>query len=352
MSAKRCLFVGLGGIGQRHLRNLRTLCGDEMEVVAYRVRGEQEVLNDSLGVVTGESLDQRYGLRVALDLDQALELAPDIVFVANPSSLHVPVALAAARRGSHLFIEKPLAASWEGVEELAAEVDRRGLVAFVAYQWRFHPAFERLRGWLSEHRLGRVLFARAEVGEYLPGFHPYEDYRRMYAARRELGGGVVLSQIHEIDYLSALFGEPRRVFSLGGRLSSLEIDVDDVALSTLEFARLDGSVLPAHLEQDYVQRPRRRFCSVVGERGKIDWDLGKGTLVRYGERGELCESHDFADYPRNQPYLDELAHFLDCVERREAPRVTLRDAMGSLGVALALLESQLTGVPVVPKGRL
>ena len=113
----------------------------------------------------------------------------------------------------------------------------------VAYQLRYHPGFVRTRELLASAAIGKVLSVRAEVGEYLPGFHPYEDYRRMYAAQSALGGGVTLSQIHEIDYLCALFGAPRRVFSMGGHVSSLEVDVDDLSLSLLEFARSDGSPL-------------------------------------------------------------------------------------------------------------
>ena len=88
----------------------------------------------------------------------------------------------------------------------------------------------------------------------MPGWHPYEDYRALYAARADLGGGVVLSQIHEFDYLYALFGLPRRLFAIGGHLSHLEIDVEDVASTLMEF-NVDGHILPVHLQQDYLQRP-------------------------------------------------------------------------------------------------
>ena len=163
------------------------------------------------------------------DLTQALASRPDVVFITNPSSLHVPVALEAARQGCHLFIEKPLSHSLAQVSELVALCDEQQLVTCVAYQLRYHPGFVRLRELLRAGALGELLSVRAEVGEYLPGFHPYEDYRRMYASKSALGGGVTLSQIHEIDYLCALFGAPRRVFSMGGHVSSLEIDVDDVS---------------------------------------------------------------------------------------------------------------------------
>jgi len=200
------LVAGLGGIGQRHVRNLRHLFGAEVEIDAYRVRRQTPVLTSRFEVVADAQLDAHYGVRSFDDLDEALARRPTAVFVCNPSSLHVPVALAAAGAGCHLFIEKPLAASWEGVDALAELVDARGLVTLVGFQMRFHPCLRQLRDLLGQSRIGSVVSVQAEIGEYLPGWHPYEDHRQMYAARRDLGGGVVLAQIHELDYIYWLFG--------------------------------------------------------------------------------------------------------------------------------------------------
>jgi len=341
---RRCLFVGLGGIGQRHLRNLRALLGESVEVVAYRVRGERQTLDDNLQVVPGVDLEQKYGVSVCADLTEALASRPDVVFITNPSSLHVPVALEAARQGCHLFIEKPLSHSLAQVSELLALCEEQRLVTCVAYQLRYHPGFVRLRELLRAGAVGKLLSVRAEVGEYLPGFHPYEDYRRMYASKSALGGGVTLSQIHEIDYLCALFGAPRRVFSMGGHVSSLEIDVDDVAVSLLEFARADKSPLFVELHQDFVQRPAQRSVTVLGERGKLVWSLSGRYFEHCDESGKSLERHSYADFPRNQAFLDELAKFFSCVISGEPCSPSLRDGALSLEVAVALLASQVEGV--------
>ncbi len=340
---QRVLFVGLGGVGQRHLRNLRTLLGDSVEVTAYRVRRERRTLDDSLHVLPGVDLEHTYGIHVCSDLEQAFAVKPDVVFITNPSSLHVPIALHAASLGCHLFIEKPLSHSMAEVAELVRLCEQKNLTTCVAYQLRHHPGFLRLRALLTAGVLGRVLSVRAEVGEYLPGFHPYEDYRRMYAAKRELGGGVTLSQIHEIDYLCALFGAPRRVFSMGGHVSSLEVDVDDLSLSLLEFGRADGSSLFAELHQDFVQRPAQRSATVIGERGKLCWSLSGRFLEHCDESGQVLERQDYSRFPRNQAFLDELAHFLGCVIRREPCTPSIRDGALSLQVAVKLLESQADG---------
>ena len=345
----RFLFCGLGGVGQRHLRNLRSLCGAEADISAYRVRGETQVIGDRLEADPTADVVSRYGVRVFHDLDAALDAGPDVVFVTNPNSEHIRVALPAAERGCHLFIEKPLSHDLSGVDDLIGHVEAHGSVGFVAYQLRQHPGFCQVQNWLGAGAVGRVLSVRAEVGEYLPGFHPYEDYRRMYASRAELGGGVTLTQIHELDYLYALFGLPKRVFSIGGHVSSLEVDVEDVASSLLEYAPADGRVLPVHVYQDYFQRPKSRSCRIVGERGRIDWSLSEATAVRF-EGDRLVEQHSYSDFDRNQMFVDELAHFLACVRGEERPAVTLRDGAASLRMGLALLESQRSNQPVALGG--
>jgi predicted dehydrogenase len=338
----KILMVGLGSIGQRHLRNLRTLLGDDVQVSAYRVRRDSPVLTDKLKIEEGADLESKYGLTVFSSLDEALAQKPTAVFICNPNSMHMPVALAAAEAGAHLFIEKPLSHSLDQVDELIEIVERKKLVAFVTYQMRFHPCLQLAKEAIDSGVIGQVVAVRAEVGEYMPGWHAYEDYRTSYAGKAALGGGVVISQIHEIDYLGWLFGTPLRVFALGGHLSSLEIDVEDVASSLLD-CRVNGRPVPVELHQDYVQRPTNRNLRVVGEKGVIVADWTKPSLTIYGETGAVSEHREFPDFQRNQLFLDELSHFLRCVEGLESPLVPLRDGASSVATALAIQRSIATG---------
>lgn len=336
------LMAGLGGIGQRHVRNLRRLLGPEAEILAYRVRRDSPTLTDSLGVEPGPSVDEKYGLKVITDLDAALGEAPDAVLICNPSSLHLSIALQAARAGAALFVEKPLSNDLAGVNELIDLVESKRLVGLVGYQMRFHPGLRRAHALLEAGAIGRVVAVRIEVGEYLPGWHTYEDYRQMYASRADLGGGVILSQIHELDYVYWLFGMPRRVFAIGGHLTRLEVDVEDTASILLE-CTVDGRVIPVHVHQDYIQRPSSRTCEIIGDAGKILIDLRQVTLTAFDAEGNMTEATAIPDFQRNQLFLDEMTHFLACLEGREAPSVTIRDGARSLAIALAAKESIATG---------
>lgn len=338
----RVLVVGLGGIGQRHVRNLRTLLQSGVEIIAFSMRTQIPVLTDQLTIEKEGCLEEKYDIQLYRDLHKALDQKPVAVFVCNPSSLHISVALLAAQSGCHLFIEKPLSHNFEQVDELISLVERRKLVAQVGYQMRFHPCLLRLRALLQQKAIGHIFSVRAEVGEYLPGWHIYEDYRQMYASRRELGGGVILSQIHELDYIYWLFNLPKHVFALGGHLSSLEIDVEDIA-SILMACEVEGRVVPVHLHQDFIQRPSIRTCQIIGDDGKISVDFHALTVNVFDSHGKLSEASSFEGFQRSQLFLDEMKHFLECLEGKQTPQVTVRDGAQSLKMALAALKSLETG---------
>jgi len=338
----KILIMGLGGIGQRHLRNLRMLLGGEAEIIAYDPRPNPPVLTDQLKVEEGANLEKKYNLRIFQDIEPALAQKPQVAFVCNPTSLHIPAAIRAAREGCALFIEKPLSHNLEQVDELINLVESRGLTAAVGYQMRFHPCLQRLYELVQEKKIGRVLSVRADVGEYLPGWHTYEDYRQGYAARRDLGGGVILSQIHELDYLYWLFGTPRRVFALGGHLSNLEVDVEDTADILMECV-LDGHPVPISLHQDYIQKPSKRSCEIIGEAGKILMDIPALTVDVFDGQGNHVKAYSYEGFQRNQMFLDELNCFLDGFQGKQASLVNLRDGLQSLRMALAAKESLAGG---------
>ena len=187
-----------------------------------------------------------------------------------------------------------------------------------------------------------MLAARLEFGEHLADWHPYEDYRQMPASRLDLGGGVILCQIHDLDCAYALFGLPRRVFALGGHLSRLDVDVEDTASILMECA-VGGRPVFVHVHQDCVRRPPSRTCELIGDEGRILLDLRAQSVDVFDGRGRLAARHAFATCQRNQLFLAELRHFLACLRGDEDPVVGVRDGAQSLRMALAARESMETG---------
>jgi len=341
----KILFIGLGSIGQRHLRNLRCIAGDSIDVIAFRSKNNGPVLDEQQRVVKDTNFGQHYKIREFGDLDQALADKPDIAFITNPSRHHIRVALKAAQAGCHLFIEKPLSTDTDGIGELMDLVHRKKLTAMVAYQYRFHPGLIQAAQWLKNKEIGRLISATFVQGDYLPKWHPYEDYRDSYASRKELGGGVLLTQIHEFDNALYLFGIPRRIFSVGGKLSRLEINVEDTA-SVLMECEQEGSVLPVTILTDFLQYPPVRNYTIIGDKGRIFLDLVSSSVsLTKLETGEK-ESYNQKNFKRNQLFLDELKHFLEAVSRKTVPIVNIKTGLASLRMVLAARKSMKTGEPI------
>ena len=332
--------MGLGGIGQRHLRNVYAKFGNQATILAYRVRNLRQTISSNLIIDEKVDFIKKYSVNVFTDLNRALAQSPDVAFICNPTSHHISSCLAVARAGCDIFVEKPLSDSMKGAEELLSICKAKRLICTVGYQLRFHPCYKLLKRLILQGVIGKLLSVHAEVGEYLPGWHKYEDYRQMYASKKDLGGGVILTQIHEIDYLYDLFGMPGKVVALGGHHSNLEIDVEDVADVLLEM-NFKGKRLPVSLHMDYIQRPPSRNCKIIGESGKITMDLtGLKVIVEKPDKGK--ETYDFSDLERNELFVNEIDHFFKCVATRKQPIVTLEDGVNSLKIALAIKKSMKT----------
>lgn len=233
-----------------------------------------------------------------------------------------------------------MAHTLDPLDELEAFVDAQGLIVLVGYHLRFHPTLRDVRDWVASDGLGRVVSVHAHWGEYLPGWHPDEDYRLGYSARRDLGGGALLTLSHPFDYLRWIVGEVESVFAVSARLSSLEIDVEDVAQVTLRFA--SGAV--GNVYVDYVQHPPSHHLRITGTRGIAVWDATDGVAHLYdGAREEWTVRRPPDGFGRNHLFLDEMRHFLACIDGRETPACTLEDGRRALEIALAARESAEQG---------
>jgi predicted dehydrogenase len=307
-----CLVVGLGSIGQRHARNWRAL-----------------------------GLGELRAAREFPSLEAALATQPDVVLVTNPTSLHVATARQAVQAGAHVLVEKPLGHSLDGVCELLDEARQRQRVLCVGYNLRCHPGLARLREIVQTGGIGRPLVARAEMGEYLPDWHPWEDYRQSYSARRDLGGGPVLTLSHELDALCWVLGRPRRIAGMAAHTSSLEVDTEDAAELTLLFE--SGALGSVHV--DYVRRAPRRLLEVTGEQGIVRWEYDTNCLLRYapGTREWRVEEGDPA-FTRNAMYLAELWQFARWVtDHVRGPLANGEQGAAILGLALAGLRAAAEG---------
>ena len=327
---RRILIVGYGSIGRRHAKNLLALGQRQL----YLVEPEEAVLTQAC---------RDLGLPGARELAAGLAWSPEAVIVANPTAAHVATALETMRHGCHVFIEKPLGASLEGTEALVQLAQASRLVTLIGCNMRFHPGPRLIHQVLEEGAVGSPLGARLEVGSYLPSWRPDQDYRRSYSARNDLGGGCILDAIHELDLACWWFGWPREVVAAVRPGTSLGIETEEMAELLLRFDQ--DLLVSVHL--DYVQRWRQRRCEVIGEQGSIVWDRRSAQvqLMRADAQAPQSLGYD-ADYDVNHMYVEELAHWLRCLDGTEPSCADAEWGLGVLRVALAAKESARTRQPV------
>lgn len=324
------VIAGLGSIGRRHLRNLAEL--GEKDILLYRTH--QSTLSD-------EELEE---YPVSTDLQAALESKPDAVIVSNPTALHLDVAIPAAHAGAHILLEKPVSHSMDRVDELqqvAAEHSRRVMMGF---QFRYHPTLQKARTLILDQAIGRPVSARVHWGEYLPGWHPWEDHRSGYAARKDLGGGVILTLSHPLDYLAWMFGETESLTAVTAPAEdALGSDVDALAEITLQYGC--GVIGSVHL--DYLQRPGSHTLEVNGTTGSIRWNNATGALRIYRASTDQWESYLTPEgFERNWLFLEEMRSFIRVIKNKECDYCTLDEGIRVQQLVSAAYESAAKGVRI------
>lgn len=324
------LIAGLGSIGRRHMRNLLAL--GEKDIILYRTR-KTTLPEEELAPFPQET-DLLFALK---------EYKPDAVIVTNPTSCHLDIAIPAAEAGCHILLEKPVSNSLERLDTLKNAAQKSGSKILVGFQFRYHPTLNKARALIQAGALGKVLTVHAHWGEYLPHWHPWENYRQSYAARADLGGGVIVTLMHPLDYLRFLIGEVESIWSLNGHISPLEIDTEDIAEIGLRFQ--NGAVGGVHL--NYVQRPPSHRLEIVGTNGTLRWDNSDGLLHFYKMTAEFGSYSDQPPAPvietfsppegfeRNQLFVAQMSHFIDVVRGEREPVCTLEDGIRALEIALA-----------------
>jgi len=325
------LIAGLGSIGRRHFRNLIAL-------------GEQDILLLRTHKATLPD-DDLAGYPVSTDLQDALlSHKPEAVIISNPTALHLDIAIPAAQAGCSILMEKPLSDSLARVDELEAALKKGGGRLLTGFQFRFHPTLQMARQYLKSDVVGRPISFHVHWGEYLPDWHPWEDFKQGYAARPDLGGGVILTLSHALDYIRMLLDEPDSLWAFAGPLN-LGLEVEDTAEIGLKM--MSGAIGSVHL--DYNQKPASHHWEIVCTKGTMKWDNASGALEVYSAKDKEWGKHlPTKGFERNTLFIKEMKHFISVAQKKELPACTLQDGKRALQMALAAQQSAQTGQIVKP----
>lgn len=326
----KILVCGGGSIGRRHIGNFLSL--PDVQVSACDINPERTALIDK---------QFKGAAKTFQSLDQALAQKPDAVVIGTPPHLHVSIGKKCAEAGAHLLIEKPIAHSLDGLADLLSFCDSRQLTVMTAYMWRFSPSLRRARELVQSGNYGKVLSVRTDYASYLPDWHPWEDYRHFYMAKKAQGGGAILDESHAIDMTRWLGGEVESVMAINGRISKLEIETDDIAEMIV---RLEGGAVGSiHLDL-YSRAPRGRI-EIALENGNITWDRFTNEARAFDASRNVWEVHPFSSLYAEM-YIEEIKYFMQCITQKERPQIDGWEGMRSLEVAAAAIASSEQGQTV------
>lgn len=316
--------IGAGSIGQRHIRNLKAL--GVTEIVALRSRkGHFNSLDASLEV---REVDQ---------WQDFIDAKPDIVIVSNPSSLHLEFAKKLIPHVKGIFIEKPLSDDLEGVKEFLAEVQAHRVVTFIGYNLQFNPLVIEVHKLLKTSQMGTPLVFQGQVGQWLPDWHPYEDFKQGYYARKDLGGGVSLTLIHEVNLALKFFGPVDGVTCVMNQSPLLPLEID--VISDMMLQHRSGTVSQIHM--DFIQQPVNRQGVISCERGWIQYDLIRPRVMVHDEtKDSPYPAWEPGKYDSNDQYINEMRTFLNCVkEGRYRNSNDVWNGVQDLAVVMAAFKS-------------
>ena len=318
----KVLVAGYGSVGRRHVDNFLEL--KDIQLIVYTKRNDLQLL-------------KKKGVKVSNSLAECLKENPDIGVITNETSLHIPIAIKLAKEGLDLFLEKPLSNSLKDVEKLHAIVKKKKLITQMGCNLRFHPCIKKIKSLIEQQKIGKIISAQVQNCSYLPDSHRWEDYRKSYAARKDLGGGVILTNaIHEIDYMYWFFQEVENVISMSGKFSKLDVTAEDYVSSLLKFK----NKIIGELHTDYFQRPNFRSCKIRGTKGEIYWNSDNNCVNIFNmnkKRWETKFDDGFSDnLDTYSSYIEELKHFLKCVKRRKETINDLEQGVATLKIALAI----------------
>ena len=318
------LFFGLGSIGQRHLRNLIRL-KKKSKIFAFRKKYSTPLLNHKNKKITGD-VEKRYKIIPIKKLDYLKKnnIRIDGAFICNPSNMHVSTAEWCIKKNIPIFVEKPVASNISDLKKIHKLIkSKKKYINVVGYQLRFNPLIRFIKKYCyDQEKLGKIYNCEIFHGEHVDNFHSYESYKTSYSSQKKLGGGVSLTQIHELDYLIYFYNKYNLLDLkyISQKISNLKMDVEDNYVSIVKFkSKLKKNTSLAKITCSYIHVPKKRTIFISCEFGSIYADLNDSTIkILRPNKKEIVKKFNF---DRNSMFINEVKNFLNLIENKTKKRM-------------------------------
>lgn len=336
MNKHRILVIGVGSIGERHLR-------------CFQTTQRAELCLCEPGEELRRTVAERYGVtRQYASLEDALGEKPrafDTAVICAPSHLHVPMATRLVEEGVNVFIEKPLSTSLEGIDALLELIARRRVGAAVAYTYRSHPALRSMKQAIAEGRFGKAVQVVSVWGQHFPKYRP--AYRQIYYTSRETGGGAIQDVLtHAINAGEFLVGPVDCLMADAAHQVLEGVDVED----TVHVICRQGDVMGCYSLNQH-QAPNESSITVICEKGTARFELHNARWMSMVEPGTDWKLEFQFSLERDDIFVHQANLFLDVLEGKAAPACTVAEGLQTLRVNMAVLSAAFSPNwrPVRPK---
>lgn len=285
------LVVGAGSIGERYIRNVWQLGFKNIVVLRQRNLPFRDI---------GEA-----DVKVIYSWNEAEEIKPRAAIICTPTFLHMNNAMECVSRGIHVLIEKPLSHNLNGIEQLTLEAAHNHVWVQVGYMMRYYPLLIRVKEAMRAGTYGKLQYMNSYWGEYLPDWHPWEDYRESYAAKKQMGGGVALTLSHDLDVCNWMVGQlPVKWSKLYSNTPNLDVDVESAADFILAYP--EGTI--AHVHLNFFQKVKERWYQYVFDEAVLKIDFLKHELSISTK--SKVEEIKLNPYDRNELFIAQIEDFL------------------------------------------
>ena len=289
------LVVGGGSIGERHIRNLITIGYTNIVVLRTRMLPFRNVDGSMVTTVT--------------DWDAALVCKPKAAFICTPTSLHISQSILCAQNGISILVEKPISHNEIGFEDLIAVCRKNRVYLQVGYMMRYHPHAETIKAWIQDHTWGRLVYFATHWGEHLPDWHPWEDYRESYAAKRDLGGGAALTLSHDLDLILWMIESRMTLkYLVKNDSSDLKLDVESAADFLLGFE----NGVTGHVHLNFFQKVPRREYRFEFVEASVCFDFFKHQLEIKTKKN--IQTVALENFDRNDMFIKQTISFFNNIE--------------------------------------
>ena len=317
------LQIGLGSMGKRRIRNLQ-------------FNGEKNIIGFDFSEERRKEAEEKYGIRIVDDLKKLSGGDYDAIIISTPPNQHGEYIRFALKYKKHFFVE--VTTSDDGYEDVLKDKNKNTVKA-PSCTFRYYLPIKMIKKILEDGKIGKILAFQYHMGQYLPDWHPWEDYRKVYFSQKETGAcrEMLLFDLIWLNWLAD--SKVSKISGLLAKVSDLDMDAEDILMANLKYKNgVLGNVII-----DVISRKPFKTLRILGSDGVLEWERFDSVFKLYGAKSKVSE---IIPVPKGCPetgyineeemYNEEVKSFLDAIRGKSPYPYTFGEDWDNLKILFKL----------------